>query len=199
MSRTHLASSPGLCAGLAMLLLGLAPQSTAQGPASPLGTPVQRWPRSYRGHYYLLTRRPTTWTAARGEARALGGDLVTIDDSAENDWLVRTFAPSYAGRNAEVLWIGFTDRVVEGTWRWTSGSPVTFTNWGGIEPNDYMNEDYALLQTIHATSSCCSGPGRWLDIWDSGDGSGGNWPNGLLSNGTGQYGIIEIDPVRIAL
>ena len=38
------------------------------------------------GHaYYLL--QPDTWTASRVKAVALGGDLVTISDLAENTWV----------------------------------------------------------------------------------------------------------------
>ena len=42
------------------------------------------------GHtYYLLTQN--TWTASEAEAVTLGGHLVTINDSAENDWVLNTF------------------------------------------------------------------------------------------------------------
>jgi hypothetical protein len=161
--------------------------------------PTPRRVELYKGHLYMLTSAPKSWDAAQREARRLGGNLVTVNDALESAWLVKTFAPSYAGKRAEVLWIGLTDRVTEGIWKWVSGEPVTFTNWGGIEPNNFLDEDYALLQTVHTTNPCCGGPGRWLDIWSAGHGSTGNWPHGLLANGTGQYGIIEIDPQHIAL
>ena len=59
------------------------------------------------GHlYYLLTA--DTWTNSEAEAVALGGHLVTINDAAENQWVVDTFA-NYGGVERP-LWIGLTDR-----------------------------------------------------------------------------------------
>jgi len=43
------------------------------------------------GHtYYLLS--PDTWTASQAAAVSLGGNLVTINDAAEQTWVFGTFA-----------------------------------------------------------------------------------------------------------
>jgi hypothetical protein len=55
-----------------------------------------------------------TWDRAEAEAVALGGHLVTINDEAENQWVLDTFGPQ-ASING-MLWIGFTDQQVEGEW-----------------------------------------------------------------------------------
>jgi hypothetical protein len=60
--------------------------------------------------YYLLSTH--TWTAAEAEAVSLGGHLVTINDAAEQRWITNAFLP-LAGTH--YLWIGLTDRDVEGT------------------------------------------------------------------------------------
>ncbi|MCW9681150.1 lectin-like protein, partial [Dolichospermum planctonicum UHCC 0167] len=57
-------------------------------------------------------------------------------DQAEQDWLVSTFGGS------EQLWIGFTDEVTEGEFKWVSGETSTYTNWFPGEPNNSENEDY---------------------------------------------------------
>ncbi|BBH40871.1 hypothetical protein myaer102_34570 [Microcystis viridis NIES-102] len=97
--------------------------------------------------YYLTTA--TTWTDAQVQAQAMGGNLVTINDAAENQFLVNAF-----GGN-ELFWIGFTDAVQEGNWQWINGEPVTYTNWASGEPNNSGNEDYASLNW--------GGIGRWND------------------------------------
>ncbi|WP_287627446.1 MULTISPECIES: Calx-beta domain-containing protein [unclassified Microcystis] len=97
--------------------------------------------------YYLTTA--TTWTDAQAQAQAIGGNLVTINDAAENQFLVNAFGGS------EYLWIGFTDAVQEGNWQWINGEPVTYTNWASGEPNNSGNEDYAGLNW--------GGIGRWND------------------------------------
>jgi hypothetical protein len=60
-----------------------------------------------------------------------GRNLVTINDAAENQFLVNAF-----GGN-ELFWIGFTDAVQEGNWQWINGEPVTYTNWASGEPNNF--------------------------------------------------------------
>ncbi len=46
-----------------------------------------------------------------------------------------TFAPPVLLDNS-FIWIGFNDRASEGTWVWSSGEPVTYTNWLFGEPNN---------------------------------------------------------------
>ncbi len=54
------------------------------------------------GHWYRLTATGLTWTQAEQAAVALGGHLVTINDSAENDWVFAHFGAS----GVLPLWIG---------------------------------------------------------------------------------------------
>lgn len=94
------------------------------------------------GHsYYFLSDQ--TWNDAEVEAQGLGGHLVTINDAAENQWVLDTFSPAGTG----VFWIGLNDFAVEGDFQWASGEAVSFSNWGGIEPtNTGINgEDFALI------------------------------------------------------
>ena len=55
---------------------------------------------------------------------------------------------------AHFTWIGLNDRSVEGTFVWSNGEAVTYTNWTAGEPNNSGNEDCA-----HIWSS-----GTWNDI-----------------------------------
>lgn len=111
---------------------------------------------SANGHiYYLLTTN--NWTLAEAEAVSLGGHLVTINDDAEQTWIFSTF-----GSNE--IWIGLTDRDVEGTFQWVSGETSTYRNWDPGEPNNSAtgnnNQDYIH---IYSNTSTVSRRGKWDD------------------------------------
>jgi Lectin C-type domain/Arylsulfotransferase (ASST)/Putative metal-binding motif len=89
-----------------------------------------------------------SWFTAQDACVSLGGDLVSIADSAEND----TVANLAVGE----AWIGFNDQSVEGTFAWSNGDPVTFSSWANYEPNDWGgNED--------CTGTNFAGTGLWND------------------------------------
>jgi hypothetical protein len=113
---------------------------------------VELWPpvpispalsNSANGHFYVLLS-PATWTWSERAATALGGDLTSIANQAEQDWVYHTFS-SFYGTN-RYLWIGFNDVATEGQFVWSSGEPVTFADWAPGEPNNYGgNEDFAAI------------------------------------------------------
>jgi WD40 repeat protein/uncharacterized membrane protein YdcZ (DUF606 family) len=110
-------------------------------------------------HYYKLTAS-MNWLQAETQAVEWGGHLVTINDADENAWLVSTFGSS------ETFWIGYTDKDVEGSWKWISGEDSTYTNWrhyvGGSEPNDVApGEDAATINFIYRSEYL---PGKWNDL-----------------------------------
>ncbi|MBK8098069.1 MAG: hypothetical protein IPK26_13240 [Planctomycetes bacterium] len=85
------------------------------------------------GHTYALTT-PMTWHQAEAEAMRVGGHLATVRNAGENAWLVQTFPVR--------SWIGLTDEVTEGLWRWTSGEAFVYAAWCPGEPNNLNDEDY---------------------------------------------------------
>lgn len=106
---------------------------------------------TYSGHTYRLTSSAMTWQQAEAEAVSLGGHLVSVNDSAENNWLKSTVIPDVILAplgNQNSAWIGFTDNGHEGQWTWVDGSTTSFTNWNTGEPNnhgDFGVENYAHL------------------------------------------------------
>lgn len=107
------------------------------------------------GNEYGLTDSSSTWTDAQATAQTLGGNLVTINDQAEQNWLISIFGGS------ELFWIGLTDQSNEGTFQWISGEPTSYTNWAFGEPNNLGgNENYAHMNWTSA--------GRWNDVPNSG-------------------------------
>jgi hypothetical protein len=131
---------------------------------------------TYNGHQYAITLDYSSWAQAETWAQAVGGHLVTINDSAENAWLTNTFAGYYCRYHDgdqwyNAVWIGF--HRVAGQWGWVSDEPVTFQPpWW--YPGPTTDSDYAYL---HAGNHPY--PGTW-------------WNSGYWATHPDMYGIIEI-------
>lgn len=102
------------------------------------------------GHEYAVLEDCAGWHACESAAVAEGAHLVTINDGAEQDWLVAQF-----GGTAH-HWIGLSDEAELGTWVWTSGESSSYVNWFSGEPSHSGGtERYVLMNW--AT------PGKWND------------------------------------
>ena len=136
-------------------------------------------------HYYVLTSSPKPWLDAQAEAVSLGGNLVTINDQPEQNFLKRVF---FSGPDEyRTFWIGLNDIDEEGNFVWVSGEPVTFTNWAPGQPDDYLPGNDAT----HINFAPDFNNGAWNDLWIDVD----QWL------GEDVYGIIEltVPPAGIAL
>jgi len=128
--------------------------------------------------YYLLSE--ASWDESQAFCVANGGNLVTINDEEENNWLLATFLAVLPEYNN--FWTGFSDQVVEGVWVWISGEPVTYTNWAPGQPDDAGGEDYCWLIGVNYPEYK-----DWNDV-----------PNtGLLPWGS-PNGILEIEGMHLA-
>jgi hypothetical protein len=98
-----------------------------------------------------------TWEQARVDALARGGRLAAFGSSREWQGALRAIGSNaLAGRLG--VWIGASDQVEEGTWRWVTGEPFTFTNWAEGEPNNSNNSDYAEIAGADEEAG-----GKWYD------------------------------------
>lgn len=144
----------------------LAPHSAIAGMAT--------WSATDGGndHAYELVGPSVFWSQAVANAASRQpptgyqqGQLASITSASENEFIRSSF-----GLNA--AWIGFTDEVIEGEWRWLDGTPgiwqdpkvfsspiqTTFTDWRTGEPNNFYEsgEDYVVM-------SLGGGSGSWND------------------------------------
>ncbi|MEI7538818.1 MAG: C-type lectin domain-containing protein, partial [Comamonadaceae bacterium] len=95
----------------------------------------------FGGHQYLLTDAGMNWTAAEAYAQSLGGHLVTIDDAAEQQWVMQNFGWSNP-------WIGLSDQAVEGAWVWSNGASTGYSNWASGHPySNYTNYNHAYMSS----------------------------------------------------
>ena len=126
---------------------------------------------SYNGHAYTLLTADD-WAPSEAYAISQGGHLVSIDDAAENSFILSTFRPVGS------IWIGL-ERVGLGSsitdFAWTDGSASTFRNWAGGEPNNAGGIEYATHMF---------GNGQWNDL----AGNNNNYDGA-------KYGVMEVAAV----
>ena len=88
----------------------------------------------YNGNEYRLV--PGDFSTSQSTCQAFSGNthLATVNDVAENMWLVDTFVVD------RTLGIGYNDGQTEGNFVWTYGAS-SYTNWHSGEPNNLGDED----------------------------------------------------------
>ena len=84
-------------------------------------------------NYFLLDTG--AWSEAEERANSLGGHLATIDNAAENTWVLNNVS-RFDGNTTRICFIGFNDQLVEGTFQWVDHGTSAYTNWDAGEPNN---------------------------------------------------------------
>jgi hypothetical protein len=115
---------------------------------------------TFNGHDYWACPTLRSWQGARDKCKGIGFDLASSESSAENQFLLSKLPGN--------TWIGGTDSVSEGAWKWvtgtqfwqgkSSGSAVggAFTAWKAGQPDDLSNQDCAIFWGG-------LGAGKWSD------------------------------------
>ena len=99
-----------------------------------------QWPSGSGGndHWYGVSEDGDSWLAMESLAVGLGYHLASIGSAAEESF-VASLVPE------QQAWIGFNDIADEGSFVWSDGSPVTYSNWAGGEPNNAGGEDATVI------------------------------------------------------
>jgi len=113
-----------------------------------------------RGNSRYVIVEGDTWEAAQANALSLGGNLATINDKEENDFLIselyglnkvsdkleEKFRISGEPLRGTSIWLGHIDENSEGTYRSVTGESI-YSNWGPGEYSDGIGkqEKYTIF------------------------------------------------------
>lgn len=97
-------------------------------------------------HYYCSYAR-VRWTKAQRISTEFGGNLATINSIQENEFLANRLIERHA-------YIGLSDAILEGSYRWASGELETYRRWKPGQPDNSGNEDYVEMDA----------QGYWYDV-----------------------------------
>ncbi|XP_071011327.1 CD209 antigen-like protein C [Oncorhynchus clarkii lewisi] len=79
--------------------------------------------REFEFSCYYITNENKTWMQSSEECQEFGADLVIINSKEEQVFINGLY------QTKNNVWIGLTDSVTEGTWKWVDGTPLTTANW----------------------------------------------------------------------
>ena len=97
----------------------------------------------YNGHTYVRYEDIMTWDEANAFCKKHLGYLLAINTEEEQK-IIEEFI---ADGKRYSYHIGINDTEKEGSFVWSSGEKVTYTNWEPNEPNDYgEGEDYGQIR-----------------------------------------------------
>ncbi|XP_060607555.1 perlucin-like protein [Ruditapes philippinarum] len=103
---------------------------------------------AFRGSCYLFPHNNLSFHDAQRFCEHLGGYLTHVNDATEN-----AFLKSYlSDLKDSIHWIGLTDEVTEGIWRWYDNNQVAnFTNWHILtsEPNGGKAQNCVYIAEGH--------------------------------------------------
>ncbi|XP_067290307.1 C-type lectin domain family 4 member A-like [Pseudorasbora parva] len=78
---------------------------------------TDKW-KCYQSSLYIISTEEKSWTESRQDCTARGADLIIINNKEEQDFVKNI-------SDGTSVWIGLTDRDVEGRWKWVDGSSLT--------------------------------------------------------------------------
>jgi hypothetical protein len=121
------------------------------------------WERGY-GRYQIVDGN-FTWNQAKADAESKGGHLATITSQAEWDIIWTTCGANWAGK---YYWLGASDRLIAGDWRWVTDEAWSYNRWCPGEPSGGPEDELI----------------SWVDLPDGQPG----WNDGIGDSLPGNFG-----------
>ncbi|RVE65935.1 hypothetical protein OJAV_G00121150 [Oryzias javanicus] len=109
-------------------------KSSSIQPPPPTKSPCPDGYISWYQNCYKLVEEPAIWSDAQDACKKQGGNLASIDMSYD-----QAFVAGVVLQGKADAWIGLR-RMVDGSYSWSDGWPVFFTQWGPGEPTNHRQE-----------------------------------------------------------
>lgn len=113
------------------------------------------------GHQYQRFDALSSWPSARLSCEGKGAHLATLANAEEDNWVWRKLAANAINKRP---WLGGTDELIEGDWRWVTGEPWGYSHWSPGEPNNDGPQNYLNYSYLVDSS--------WDDVYPQGDAGG---------------------------
>jgi hypothetical protein len=153
--------------------------------------------KPYCGHYYEMIPVNMAWHLASRECAELGGHLARFESLSENRFVCQQVA--VPGN----LLVDGTDELQAGSWIFSNGEPLTFTNWESGQPDHGPQDNEHCLSFFPPSgvwhdSGCghrlwfiCEWDCRLIRILPRGEPSNRRPPRNSVVFGGHHYGLIE--------
>uniref|UniRef100_A0A8D0WH13 C-type lectin domain family 4 member E n=1 Tax=Sus scrofa TaxID=9823 RepID=A0A8D0WH13_PIG len=91
----------------------------------------------FQSSCYFFSTNVMSWTASLKNCSSIGAHLVVINTQEEQEFLF------HAKPKRKEFYIGLTDQVIEGQWKWVDGTPFTksLSFWDIGEPNKHKRKN----------------------------------------------------------
>ena len=108
-----------------------------------------------------LKVRGLNWDNARSYCLSYGGDLASVSNKSEMDFIANKTSKAGIGD----FWIGLNDRRKENVFVWSDGTPYNksiYNNWYPDEPNNLGGEDCVELFKTQWNDESCMGEKSYI-------------------------------------
>ncbi len=114
----------------------------------------------YGSHYYKRYDATMGWHQAKAFCEKKGGYLAVITSSGENAFISTKLVSS----SPNEVWLGATDEITEGVWKWVTNEPWKYSKWA------LGNPDNAVIYNQFGVSFDQDYLVMWpqTDVWDDG-------------------------------
>jgi len=131
------------------------------------GDHCYHWTTYFKGVKLQGVPKKRSWNQAEQWCQDISFSGLSHLASVTSDAIHQYVLEGMKKRGLDFVWLGGTDKIKEGTWSWTDGSPFEFTNWSRGEPNNWKiepnepNEDCMHMDRLGLLGQ---DRGKWNDL-----------------------------------